>query len=126
MRKDIKKLIKFSLITVAVFGLAFFIFMFWVAIKIVGPAGTSKLEEEGYKVSSLLECKKMLMSENAWNPSIDYNYVYYFKSGSCPSPEKLKNVAEVQKEFCDRVAEKDKRLHNIYMNVDKICPEEKL
>lgn len=123
-----KKLIKFLLIIVAVLGISFFGFMFWVAIKIVSPAGTTNLEKEGSKVSLLVDCKEMLMAENAWNPSINYNYVYYFKSGRCPSSDKLQNVEQVQKEFCDRVAKEDPNLHNFYVNNihgGHLCPSDK-
>lgn len=128
MRKDLKKLIKFLLIIIAILGIAFLVFMFWVAASITNPGRVSDLETEGSKIATLIDCKKMLKEENAWNPAVSYNYVYYLKEKHCPTPEKLENVEKVRNEFCDRVAKEDPKLHNFYVNNihgAKLCPSDK-
>jgi len=125
MRKDLKKLIKFLLIIVAILGIAFLAFMFWVAAAITNPGRMSDLEIESSKVAILVKCKERLMSENAWNPAVSYNYVYYLKEKHCPPPEELQNVEEIQKEFCGRVLKEDLSLHNLYVTREKICPSDK-
>lgn len=124
MRKDLKKLIKFLLITSAVLGTAYFIFIMWVAIKIVSPAGTSNLETEGSEVARLLDCKEMLKAENAWNPAVSYNYVYYLKEKHCPPPEELQNVEETQRIFCEKAIKEEPKLYRYFIR-DKICPSDK-
>jgi len=129
MRKDVKKLLKILLVIIALIVMGYIMIAVW----ILGPALkqsniTKRLEDEGSVVSLLEDCKEMLAAENAWNPSIDYNYVYYFKSGRCPSSDKLQNVEQVQKEFCDRVAKEDPSLHNFYVNNingGRLCPSNK-
>ena len=124
MHKDVKKLLKILLVLIALIVIGYILIIAW----ILGPALkqsniTKRLEDEGSVVSLLVDCKEMLTAENAWNPTVSYNYVYYFKEKRCPAPEKLQNVEEIQKEFCDRVSKEDPRLYNYYVGREKICPE---
>jgi len=126
MHKNIKKLLKILLGLIALIVISYIIIIGWIlGLALKQSNITKRLEDEGSIVSLLVDCKEMLMAENAWNPSVDYNYVYYFKSGRCPSQDKLQNVEQVQKEFCDRVAKEDPSLHNLYVTREKICPSDK-
>ncbi len=124
MRKDLKKLIKFLLIIVVILGIAFLAFIFWVLVGITNPGRMSDLEKEGSKVSLLVDCKEMLTAENAWNPAVSYNYVYYLKEKRCPSPEELQNVEETQRIFCEKAIKEEPKLYRYFIR-DKICPSDK-
>ncbi len=130
MSKNVKKLLKILLATIALLVIGYIVIVGWVGVTVLGPAIdksiiVEKLEKEGSKVSLLVDCKEMLTAENAWNPAVSYNYVYYLKEKRCPSPEQLQNVEEIQKEFCGRVLKEDPSLHSIYVTRDKICPSDK-
>jgi|GEM_PF-5768504 len=123
MHKDVKKLIKFLLIISAVLGTAYFVFIMWVAMKIVSPAQMTNLENRAEEVKNLLFCEEKLeQRKDSKNYYYYTSYEYYLSKKECPPEEKLHNVKEIQKEFCDRALKEDPRLHNIYVNRDKICP----
>ncbi|MDX2082367.1 MAG: hypothetical protein SFV53_00040 [Rickettsiales bacterium] len=127
MSKNVKKLLKILLATIALLVIGYIVIVGWIGVTVLGPALErsniiEKLENESYKVAILVDCKEMLKAENAWNPTVNYNYAYYLRKKHCPAPEELKNVEEIQKEFCGRVLKEDPSLHNLYVTREKICP----
>ncbi len=127
MSKNVKKLLKILLATIALLVIGYIVIVGWIGVTVLGPALEKsniikKLEDESSQVAILVKCKERLMSENAWNPAVSYNYVYYLKEKHCPPPEELQNVEEIQKEFCDRVLKEDSSLHDLYVTREKICP----